>query len=63
MCPLKYVITESEGVTTELTEDYRHWIQTDKSLFSLLIATLSGEAIEYVIRCKSTRDAWLSLKH
>ncbi|CAL2247761.1 unnamed protein product [Prunus armeniaca] len=61
VCPSKYVITESDGVTTELTKDYRHWIQIDKSLLSLLIATLSDEAIEYVIGCKSARDAWLSL--
>ncbi|CAL9022062.1 unnamed protein product, partial [Prunus brigantina] len=61
VCPSKYVITESEGVTTALTEDYRHWIQVDKSLLSLLIATLSDEAIKYVIGCKTARDAWLSL--
>ncbi|BBH07344.1 hypothetical protein Prudu_019255 [Prunus dulcis] len=61
VCPSKYVISESEGVTTELTESYRQWIQVDKSLLSLLLATLSDEAIEYVIGCKSARDAWLSL--
>ncbi|XP_008237166.2 PREDICTED: protein DMR6-LIKE OXYGENASE 1-like [Prunus mume] len=32
VCPPKYVVTESEGVTTEISEDYRHWLQLDKAL-------------------------------
>ncbi|CAL2260563.1 unnamed protein product [Prunus armeniaca] len=31
------------------------------ALLSLLIATLSDDAIEYVVGCKSAREAWLSL--
>ncbi|XP_008232570.1 PREDICTED: uncharacterized protein LOC103331702 [Prunus mume] len=60
-CPPKYVVTESEGVTGELTEAYKQWIQIDKALLSLLIATLSNDAIEYVVGCKTARDAWLNL--
>ncbi|CAL8151065.1 unnamed protein product [Prunus armeniaca] len=35
--------------------------KVDKALLSLLIATLSDEAIEYVIRSKTTFEAWMNL--
>lgn len=60
VCPPNYIITKAEGVTTQLTEAYRQWIQIDKSPLSLLVTTFSDEAIEYVISCKSAREAWLS---
>ncbi|CAL8169438.1 unnamed protein product [Prunus armeniaca] len=61
VCPPKFTISESEGVTIEITKDYKSWIQVDKALLSLLIATLSGDTMEYVIGCKTARDAWLNL--
>ncbi|CAL8091507.1 unnamed protein product [Prunus armeniaca] len=57
----KSTIVDEEGVTSEVTTAYKDWMCTDKALLSLLIASLSDEAIEYVIGCKTARDAWLSL--
>ncbi|CAL2254172.1 unnamed protein product [Prunus armeniaca] len=59
--PPKFAIVDEEGVTSEVTTAYKDWMRTDKALLSLLIASLSDEAIEYVIGCKTARDAWLSL--
>lgn len=61
LCPKKYVVTDTEDVTTEITEEYHNWIQQDKALLSLLIVTVSDEAIEYVVGRKSAREAWLNL--
>ncbi|KAB2613075.1 FK506-binding protein 5-like [Pyrus ussuriensis x Pyrus communis] len=46
-CPPKYIINTEIGVTKEITTAYEESIKT--SLFSLLIATLSDEAIDYEI--------------
>ncbi|XP_016647521.1 PREDICTED: uncharacterized protein LOC107880499 [Prunus mume] len=59
--PPKFAIVDEEGVTSEVTAAYKDWMRTNKALLSLLIASLSDEAIEYVIGCKTARDAWLSL--
>ncbi|BBH00229.1 transposable element gene, partial [Prunus dulcis] len=61
VAPPRFVIVDEEGVTYEVTAAYKEWICIDKALLSLLIATLSDEAIEYVIGTKTARDAWLSL--
>ena len=61
VAPPRFAIVDEEGVTSEVTPAYKEWIRTDKALLSLLIATLSDEAIEYVIGTKTARDAWLSL--
>lgn len=61
MCPPKYVVTESKRVTIEITKDYHRWLQLDKALLSLLITTLSDDAIEYVVGSKSAEEAWLNL--
>ncbi|CAL2260101.1 unnamed protein product [Prunus armeniaca] len=47
--PPKFAIVDEEGVTSEFTAAYKDWVPTDKALLSLLIASLSNEAIEYVI--------------
>ncbi|CAL2255540.1 unnamed protein product [Prunus armeniaca] len=57
----RFAIVDEVGVTSEVTAAYKDWIRTDKALLSLLIATLSDEAIKYVIGTKIARDAWLSL--
>ncbi|XP_020412813.1 uncharacterized protein LOC109947291 [Prunus persica] len=58
---LKFAIMDEEGVTSEVTAAYKEWLKIDKALLSFLIATLSDDAIEYVIGSKTSRDAWLSL--
>ncbi|KAI5351984.1 hypothetical protein L3X38_004875 [Prunus dulcis] len=59
--PPKFALVDEKGVTSTITATYREWLRADKTLLSLLIATLSDEAIEYVIGSKTTREAWLSL--
>ncbi|CAL9014239.1 unnamed protein product [Prunus brigantina] len=59
--PPQFAIVDEEGDTSELTTAYKEWIRTDKALLSLLIASLSDEALEYVIGCKTARDAWINL--
>ena len=59
--PPQFAIVDEEGETSELTTAYKEWIRTDKALLSLLIASLSDEALEYVIGCKTARDAWINL--
>lgn len=49
VCPSKCVISETKRVTGEYTEEYKQWLPVDKALLSLLIATLSDDAIEYVV--------------
>lgn len=48
-CPPKFVITTDEGDTTEITAAYKEWMTTDRALLGLLLATLSDEAMEYVL--------------
>ncbi|CAN6697264.1 unnamed protein product [Malus baccata var. baccata] len=61
-CPPKFVIDTENGVTTEITEAYKSWVQKDMALLSLLIATLSDDAMEYVIGCKTSHEAWTNLQ-
>ncbi|PRQ26936.1 hypothetical protein RchiOBHm_Chr6g0299971 [Rosa chinensis] len=58
VCPPQFVFTEKDGVTTTLTPAFRDWKKTDRALISLIIATLSPEAMEYVVGCKSSHEAW-----
>ncbi|KAI5332740.1 hypothetical protein L3X38_022869 [Prunus dulcis] len=58
---LKFAILDEEGITSEVTAAYKEWLKIDKALLSFLIATLSDDAIEYVIGSKTSHDAWLSL--
>ena len=61
-CPPKYVIHTELGVTTEITEAYKKWVKKDMALLSLLIATLSDDAMEHVIGCKTSQEAWGALQ-
>ncbi|CAL2270480.1 unnamed protein product [Prunus armeniaca] len=62
ICPPNFVIDTELGVTTEVTNAYKSWTQTDKALLSLLIATLSDDAIEYVVGSKTSAEAWTHLQ-
>ena len=61
-CPPKFVIDTESGVTREITEAYKSWVQKDMTLLSLLLATLSDDAMEYVIGCKTSHEAWTNLQ-
>ncbi|XP_050138269.1 uncharacterized protein LOC126614663 isoform X2 [Malus sylvestris] len=62
VCPPKFLITPELGVTNEISTAYKAWVQTDMALLSLLIATLSDDAMEYVVGCKTTHEAWTALQ-
>ncbi|XP_048439787.1 uncharacterized protein LOC125477062 [Pyrus x bretschneideri] len=61
-CPPKFCITPEVGVIKEISIAYKEWVKIDVSLLSLLIATLSNEAIDYVISCKNSHEAWKCLQ-
>ncbi|KAB2635714.1 hypothetical protein D8674_026248 [Pyrus ussuriensis x Pyrus communis] len=61
-CPSKFVVSVEIGVTKELIVAFQDWETTDLSLLSLLIATLTDDAIEYVIGCKTAAEAWTNLE-
>ncbi|CAL2235003.1 unnamed protein product [Prunus armeniaca] len=61
VAPPKFAIVDEEDATFELIGAYKDWLRTDKALLSLLIASLSDEALEYVIRSQTAREAWLHL--
>ncbi|KAI5312519.1 hypothetical protein L3X38_041692 [Prunus dulcis] len=60
--PSKCVIDTELGVTTEVTDAYKNWNQTDKALLSVLIATLFDDAIEYFVGSKTSVEAWTHLQ-
>ncbi|XP_070682523.1 uncharacterized protein [Malus domestica] len=49
-CPSKFVVDSDNGITREITVAYTEWETIDMALLSLLLATLTDEAMEYVIR-------------
>ena len=59
-CPPKFIVSAENGVSKDASEDYQEWESLDLALLSLLIATLSDDAIEHVIGCRIAKDAWLS---
>ncbi|KAM2181670.1 hypothetical protein TB1_031621 [Malus domestica] len=61
-CPPKYVIDTASGVTNEINAAYKDWVKKDLALLSLLIATLSDDAMEHVIGCKTSYEAWKCLQ-
>lgn len=62
VCPLKFVLNSETGVTNEVTTAFQEWEAINFALLSLLIATLSDDAIEYVIGCKTASEAWNNLE-
>lgn len=61
-CLPKFVINADTGVTKEIATAYKEWVKTDVSLLSLLIATLSDDAMDYVVGCKTCHEAWNCLQ-
>ncbi|CAL8994958.1 unnamed protein product [Prunus brigantina] len=61
IAPPKFSILDEEGVTSEITAAYKDWVKINKALLSCLIATLSNDAIECVIGCKTAHAAWMNL--
>ncbi|KAM2987345.1 hypothetical protein FF2_007525 [Malus domestica] len=61
VCLPKFVLTPELGVTTKVNAEYKDWVKMDMALLSLLIATLSDDAIEHVVGCKTSHEAWIAL--
>ncbi|XP_050124989.1 uncharacterized protein LOC126602198 isoform X1 [Malus sylvestris] len=61
VCPPKFVTHTDLGITKEVTQAFIDWESTDIALLSLLLATFSDEAMEYVLGCKTAADAWTNL--
>ncbi|KAM2087629.1 hypothetical protein EV1_031471 [Malus domestica] len=61
LCPPKFVLTPELGVTIEVNVAYKDWVKIDMTLLSLLIATLSDDAIEHLVGCKTSHEAWIAL--
>ncbi|CAN6715701.1 unnamed protein product [Malus baccata var. baccata] len=55
VCLPKFVINIESGVTREISYDIQEWEIVDLALLSLLIATLSDDAIEHVLGCKTAK--------
>lgn len=62
MCPSKCVLTLELHVTTEISAAYTEQVKTDIALLSLLIATLSDDAIKHVVGCKTSKEDWPALQ-
>ncbi|CAN6708007.1 unnamed protein product [Malus baccata var. baccata] len=60
-CPSKFAVDSTTGVTREITAAYTEWETIDMALMSLLLATLTDEAMEYVIGCRTAYEAWNNL--
>lgn len=60
VCLPKFVINTKTRVTKEITLVYKEWIK--KYLASLLIATLTDDAMDHVIGCKTSHEAWTVLQ-
>lgn len=61
-CPPKFVVSAETGVTKEVSIAFQDWETTYLSLLSLLIGTLTNDAIEDVIRCENAAEAWANLE-
>ncbi|KAK9926705.1 hypothetical protein M0R45_023918 [Rubus argutus] len=61
--PPRYALnTEGEAINEE-TADYKAWKQTDMALLCLLMATLDEDIVDVIIGCKTSRQAWLAIRH
>lgn len=61
VCPSKYVVSVEAWGTKEILVAFMDWESTDMALLSLLLATLTDEAVEYVLGCRTTHEAWTNL--
>nr|XP_011465647.1 PREDICTED: uncharacterized protein LOC105351822 [Fragaria vesca subsp. vesca] len=61
-CPLEYMNMEENGVASEITKGYMNWVQNDSAVMSMLAATLSNDALSFVIGSKSSKEIWCRLK-
>lgn len=56
------MIDTESGVIKEITLAYKEWVKKDLALLSLLIAMLTDDAMDHVIGCKTSHEAWTVLQ-
>lgn len=56
------MLNAESRVTKEITSAFKEWESIDLALLSLLIVSLSNDAIEYVIGCRTVREVWSNLE-
>ncbi|TQE13764.1 hypothetical protein C1H46_000771 [Malus baccata] len=61
VCPPRFIISTETGVTNEVTVAYIEWEATNMAILSLLLATLTDEAMKYVLGCRIASEAWFNL--
>lgn len=61
-CPPRHMVREEDGVTSDMTEEYMNWVQTDSAVMSLLSATLSSAALSCVVGSKNSWEVWKTLR-
>ncbi|CAN6681140.1 unnamed protein product [Malus baccata var. baccata] len=60
-CPPKYVVSTESGISSEITSGYIEWESMNMALLSLLLATLTDEAMKYVLGYHTACEAWNNL--
>lgn len=56
LCPPKFVINIDIGVMKEVTIAYKDWVKKDFALLNLLIATMSDDAMDLVVGCRTSLE-------
>lgn len=54
--------SSSEESATDLNPVYEDWLTKDQMLMTLINATLSAEALTYIVGCSSSKDEWEALE-
>ncbi|XP_062014890.1 uncharacterized protein LOC133731538 [Rosa rugosa] len=60
--PPQYIVIEEGGVTSDMTKEYMDWVQNDSSVMFILVATLSSDALSFIVGSKTSREIWCRLK-
>nr|XP_011471076.1 PREDICTED: uncharacterized protein LOC105353520 [Fragaria vesca subsp. vesca] len=53
---------EENEVATDMTKKYMNWVQNDSTILSILAATLSNDALSFIIGSKSSKEIWCRRK-
>lgn len=61
-CPSRYIISEKDGITSEITHEYSNWKKNDRAVMTLLAATLSSDALSFIVGSKTSQEIWCQLK-
>ncbi|XP_061996031.1 uncharacterized protein LOC133714035 [Rosa rugosa] len=59
-CPYspQFLIT-NDGITAEVTREFKEWNKNDKVVLCFISATTSSEALSSIVGSRNSREAWL----